>query len=291
MTLPALSSVGGALRTLIALHDVVEGGVSELARATGLPKSVVHRNLSTLKAEQFVTQDPRSRKYKVGPMAYAVGQTFLVHNDLYTATIACLEGDLRDHTSFVGYLDGYETITVAAREGSGPVVVRPTGSRAYAHTTAVGKVMAAALSDEEIERRFKGWSFPKVTPYTIGTYERWLKELELTRRRGYAVIHEELDLGVASIGAPLRDPTGVIAGVSIAYGIGTVKPESEAALGELLMESASKVTARLGGLVPVDSGAKYLEDRRGAAVENRRQRPRAARQHPNRPTQADHRRY
>lgn len=247
MATPRLASVTNALRVLSALAEYGEIGVSSLSRRAGFPKSMVHRILTTLKDEAFVIQDPLSKKYKVGPMACAVGQAFLDHNNIYSATISCLEDDLRAYTSYVGYMDGYETITIAVREGSGAVKVRATGSRAYVHTTAVGKIMAAFLPETEIERRFSGWTFPKVTPYTVDSYETWIQDLRSVRQRGYSITTQELDIGVASIGAPLWGPSGILAGLSIAYAVGTIGPEEEQRLIRLVVESAAQVSKRLGG--------------------------------------------
>ncbi|MGE5483462.1 MAG: IclR family transcriptional regulator [Ignavibacteriales bacterium] len=248
MATPRLGSVANALRVLCALAEYGEMGVSSLSRKAGFPKTMVHRILTTLKHEAFVLQDPVSKKYKVGPMACTVGQAFLVHNNIYSATISCLEDDLRAYTSYVGYMDGYETITIAVREGSGPVTVRPTGSRAYVHTTAVGKVMAAYLPEAEIERRFLGWTFPKVTRYTIDSYEGWVRDLRAVRQRGYSITMQELDIGVASIGAPLWGPSGILAGLSIVYAVGTIGPEEQQRLIQLVVDSAARVSDRLGGL-------------------------------------------
>lgn len=241
--------MSNALRILSLLAEEGELGVSQLAKRIGVNKSVVYRILSTLKQERFAAQDPVSRKYRVGPMACAVGQAFLARNNIYSATVSCLEEDLRQYTAYVGYLDGYETITVAVREGSGTVTVRATGSRAYVHTTAIGKAIAAHLPADEIERRFSGWSFPKVTPHTIDSYERFLRELEIVRVKGFATAVQELELGVASIGAPIWGPSGVVAGLSIAYPVGTVTPEQECRLAELVVDSAAKASSRLGGFL------------------------------------------
>jgi DNA-binding IclR family transcriptional regulator len=248
-------SVTNALAVLCALAEEGEIGVSQMAAGTGLPKSMVHRILTTLKEELFVVQDPSSKKYAVGPMACAVGQAFLAQNSIYSATASCLADDLREQTSFVGYLDGYETVTVAARQGSGTVSIQATGSRAYVHTTAVGKVMAAHLPQSEIERRFSAWQFPRVTPYTIDSYERFARELAVIRKRGYATVVEELDLGVASIRAPIWGPDRVVAGVSIAYALGTVDEMRHRGLVDLIVASAAKASMRLGGMLTPMAGS------------------------------------
>ncbi|MEA2526666.1 MAG: IclR family transcriptional regulator, acetate operon repressor, partial [Thermomicrobiales bacterium] len=50
--------------------------VSDLARATGLHKSVVARLMATMALDGFVVQDPATKAYRIGPQAFAVGSAY-----------------------------------------------------------------------------------------------------------------------------------------------------------------------------------------------------------------------
>lgn len=78
---PATSLVK-ALHVLLALEESPEGrGVTDIARALGLPKSAVHRLLVTFQACGFVQQQAESSRYTLGPVLARLG---LRAADLFT---------------------------------------------------------------------------------------------------------------------------------------------------------------------------------------------------------------
>lgn len=86
-----------------------------------------------------------------------------------------------------------------------------------------------------------------MTPCTITNWVDWLAEIERVRRLGYATTRHELEVGVASIGAPVRGPSGTVAGLSIAYAAGTIAADHRARLVRLVLDSAARMSERLGG--------------------------------------------
>src|SRR5215813_3346999 len=78
---PATSLVK-ALHVLLALEQSPAGrGVTDIARALGLPKSAVHRLLVTFQACGFVQQQPDTSRYTLGPVLARLG---LRAADLFT---------------------------------------------------------------------------------------------------------------------------------------------------------------------------------------------------------------
>ena len=78
---PATSLVK-ALDVLLALEQSPEGrGVTDIARALGLPKSAVHRLLVTFQACGFVQQQAQTSRYTLGPVLARLG---LCAADLFT---------------------------------------------------------------------------------------------------------------------------------------------------------------------------------------------------------------
>ena len=61
-------------------------GVSTVARELNLPKAVAHRILKELTANQFVTFDEGTRRYRLGPGALAVGLAALRAIDVQAIT-------------------------------------------------------------------------------------------------------------------------------------------------------------------------------------------------------------
>lgn len=58
---------------------------------------------------------------------------------------------------------------------------------------------------------------PSLTPMTITTVSKILREIDTARQRGYALVDEELEIGLRSIAVPVRDSAGrVVAALSLA---------------------------------------------------------------------------
>ncbi len=216
-----LSSVGNALRLLKAFrHADRDLGVSELSRELGLGKSTVHRLLRTLTAEGFLRQDPASGKYRLGLVLAELGAAVTLNTEFHAAAIGPLEElwKLTGETVQVAHLDHREVVYVERIESSHTLrLFNEVGRRNWAHCTGTGKALLAFLHDDELDEILDGWELPALTPHTITDPEALRADLARVRDRGYAENVNESNIGVASVGAPIRDAAGrVIAAVSAA---------------------------------------------------------------------------
>ena len=64
------------------------------------------------------------------------------------------------------------------------------------------------MDEDEVVRIVKHWGLSKKTPNTITDLNRLLEELALSRKRGYALDHEEETLGVKCVATAIRDTNG-----------------------------------------------------------------------------------
>lgn len=216
-----LASVQNALRVLKEFRGASDGlGVSDLARRLDLGKSTVHRLLRTLAAEGFLTKEPNSSRYRLGLVLAELGAAATIDTDFHAAAIGPLEElwKLTGETVQIALLDGREVVYVERIESSHTLrLFNEVGRRNWAHCTGTGKVLLAFLPDEELDRLLDGWDLPDLTPYTITDAAALRDDLAKVRARGYAQNVNESTIGVASVGAPIRDATGrVVAAVSAA---------------------------------------------------------------------------
>ena len=82
------------------------------------------------------------------------------------------------------------------------------GSRLPAYCTSLGRVLLAGLPDAELDSYF---SRVKLVAYTNRTVvdEAQLREIIAdVRHKGYAVVEEELEIGLRSIAVPVRGASG-----------------------------------------------------------------------------------
>jgi DNA-binding IclR family transcriptional regulator len=185
--------------------------LSEVADAVDLVPSTARRLLLVLCDTGFVTQDPVSRAYLLGPASRRLQIAATDRATLLELARPTLE-HLRDSTAetvFFSVLDGHEITYLDCLAGTHQVQMygRP-GMRAPVHATAQGRVLAAHLDDAALDRLLAGLALKPFTDNTIVSVERLRTDLRQVKARGYALNVEELEPGVASIAGAVLDPAG-----------------------------------------------------------------------------------
>jgi DNA-binding IclR family transcriptional regulator len=190
--------------------------LNQLVRRTGMPASTAYRTANDLVATG-VLERVSSGGYRVGRGLWEIGSLA----DPATSTLQAIVPHLQDlyetthDTVHLAVLDGCEALFVEKIYGSRSAPGRShRGSRLPLHSTGVGKVLLAhaprRLVDEVVAA-----GLTRYTPYTLTTPQRVGRVLDEVRRTGLAVQQEEMDLGVASVAAPVIDATGtVVAAIS-----------------------------------------------------------------------------
>jgi IclR family pca regulon transcriptional regulator len=118
------------------------------------------------------------------------------------------------------------------------------GTRFPAVATSMGQVLLADLPRPELLEVLDTPSQSGIIPRSAPTLSRLERELELVRKRGWALSDERLSLGIRSVAAPVRDAAGAtVAAVNV-----TVHA-AETSVGELkrehlpkLLETAAELT-------------------------------------------------
>jgi DNA-binding IclR family transcriptional regulator len=216
------STAGRLLEILSVFRDSpVDLGVTELSERLGLDKSVVHRLLRSLTEYCFIERNPHTRRYRVGIRAWEVGQRYAGGTRLEDKVVPLLRPlvETSGGTGYVAALDGPDVVYLALINGPGPLRVHvDVGSRAPAHSGAVGKAMLAMLPEADLRARLLGIELRALTSQTITSLEELMRELEDARLAGYALNRGEYIEGVGSVGAAILDSDSYpIAGVSVAF--------------------------------------------------------------------------
>lgn len=225
------SSEAGGVLVLHKALDILEtilgdegknqtGGVklSDLARAVNMPKATVYRILSTLESRGFLDRGSGGG-YRVARKLFDLQQPFPLEQILHRVAQPRLEELAKScrETVNLGILDGGEVVVINTVES--PQAVRMTskvGNRRHLHSTAIGKVLLAALPEKEMMRLLRLKGLPRLTPYTIVSRIALMTELERVLERGYAIDGQENELEGRCIAAPVTGPDGrVVAALSI----------------------------------------------------------------------------
>jgi IclR family acetate operon transcriptional repressor len=231
--------------------------VSDLARASGLHKSVVARLMATMAGHGFVFQDPASKTYSIGPEAFAVGSSYEPYTVLNQVarpvmerlTAAC------GHASYLGVPAPDHYVFLIACESTRSIrVAIAVGERRQYHAGAIGKALIASWDDERIRETVGPDPLPQLTAHTIDSVARLLTEIEEVRRSGVAFNRQESILGAGSIAVGIHDAAGdAIAGLGIVYPTHIVSDGEIATLAVTVAEAGQEIAEQLR-VGPVPSG-------------------------------------
>lgn len=246
---PGTQSVVRAISVLKAFTDEQpEWNLTPLARALGLNKATTYRLLTALESEALVIRDPQSDRYRLGPAVVTLGGRALRANNLRAVSHGELQAlaSEANETASLEVLHGAEVLVLDEIIGTHVMTgAQSIGSRWPAHATSTGKALLAAFSREQL-RRLLPSPLPTYTPQTRSSLDALWDDLELTRRRGYAVACEELEMGLLAIGAPVVNFDGeTVAAISIA-GPTHRLAQRESELGALIRDHARRISRRLG---------------------------------------------
>jgi len=228
--------------------------IRELSAKIKLPKGTTHRLLSSLSYFGYVRQDSRTRNYLLGFKLVELGNLLLGQLDLRKEAEPFLR-DLAERTKETVHmviLDRYEVVYIDKVEtdqhSSGLKMASRVGLRNPAHSSAVGKVLLAHFSEEELKHFIKEKGLAKRTENTVVNPAQLKEHLKSVRAQGYAVDDEENEKGIRCVAAPIYNEVGkTVAAMSIsgpAFRI--TKKLIQESLKKEVMEKALKISQRLG---------------------------------------------
>lgn len=242
-------SVVRAIRILEAVGNAQRPPtLGELAQALHIPKSTAHDLCATLLRERLLVRSADGR-FRLGVRVLELYRAYDAASDLSVAFAEVCDQVLPRHeeTLVLSVLDGREVVYVACRNGTQPIAVNyRIGLRLPAHCTATGKAILSTLPEARVRELFGSADLPRPTRRSVGTMEELLRELELTRQRGYSVDDEETVEGMSCVGAPVRARGDLRAGVAFSAVKVRLSPERLAELARQVTHLAHLLSQRLG---------------------------------------------
>jgi DNA-binding IclR family transcriptional regulator len=245
------TSVERALSILEAVAARPEGMTnSEISRRLEIPKSSASYILRVLERRGYLWREPGSHRYRLGLELMTLARGVEAGQDMRQAAIPVLRqlADRSRLTAHLGVIEQGQAVYVEKADGPGLIKVNTwPGRRTDAHSTSIGKAIAAFLSDEELEAIARERGLARRTPKTLTSLARLRRDLEQVRARGYAVDDEENNPGVRCVAAPIFDASGrVVASVNVT---GTTSQIGDAALpkvADLVRDAARRISQRMG---------------------------------------------
>ena len=233
----------------IASHQPI--GTSELARRLGLSKTTVHRSLMSLREAGWIEQSDESRKsWMLSIRALVVGgRSVDSRGSLRRVSIPVMEDLRRSTGETIHLLVHYRSYVVLIErlDGIKPVrVFNPFGGRAVLHRTSSGMAILAHLTRQEQNAHFG--ELRSGARKRTGTEVAELRnELELIRRRGFAVNLGQNLPNVNAVGAAIFDSrNSPIAAITVSAPADRMTSAKCVAHGPLVSDAARRISLGMG---------------------------------------------
>lgn len=211
-------SLARGLQVLQAFSDQRRSlTIAQLSHRTGIPRASVRRCLHTLMALGYAEAD--GNNFSLKPKVLALGYSYLSSTPLTVSAHPYLNRISRslNESCSLAVLQDDEVLYVGRSAASRIMSVSlTTGSRLPAYCTALGRMLLAHLAPPELDAYLERVPLKAMTERTVVNPQRLKQILSGIRADGYAIVDEELEIGLRSIAVPVRGASGnVLAALNI----------------------------------------------------------------------------
>jgi IclR family transcriptional regulator, pca regulon regulatory protein len=201
--------------------------ISEVSAITGLDRATARRCLLTLNELGYADYD--GKNFSLTPRVLRLGTSCLATMPLpriVQPLLDKLSNEIGQSTS-VSILDGGEIVYVARAAQQRLMSINlMAGSRLPANCSSMGRVMLASLPDTEVRKILKANPPTKRTTKSITSLKAILDLVQQARRDGFAIVDQEIEIGLRSIAVPLYDSRGqTVAALNV--GVAAVQDSAE----------------------------------------------------------------
>ena len=238
--------------------------LSAVAARTGMTRAAARRFLLTLVELGYVRHE--DGEFSLRPKVLELGHAYL--SGLGLAEVAAprieqLVAATRESSS-IAVLDG-DDIAYVVRVPTKRImtVAISVGTRFPAYVTSMGRVLLANLDPAELDAHLDRVALEAFTRRTVTDRAALRRLIAQVATAGHAVVDQELEEGLRSVAAPIRDSSGsVVAAVNLStHASRTTLDELRRTLLPQLLGAAADITAELSAL-----GRTAATGRRGASL-------------------------
>jgi IclR family pca regulon transcriptional regulator len=193
-----------------------ELSLAEISQSAGLTRATARRFLLTLESLGYVSTN--GKLFRLTVKALELGYSYLSSLPFWETALPPMQRlvDRLNESCSLGVLDGTDVAYVLNVPPNHlmNLHVQP-GTRLPAYATSMGRVLLADLSSSELDKVLKQIKFKRFTSRTVSNRPDLLKVLEGVKKRGYAVLDQELEKGLRAISVPVRSGQRVVAAMTV----------------------------------------------------------------------------
>ena len=254
---PGQSADRGSLKSMHKLMAILDCfspfdrslTLNEIAARCGMPKTTVHRLVSSLREVKLLEQDRERDRYRMGIRLFELGSIVMGNLDIYREARPLVERLIgaTGEGSHLCVFDGTNMVSIEHHEpNSASVNWTTTLSISPAYCTGVGKAALAFQEEPVIDKIIAAGLLP-FTATTITDPHRLREDLKQTRDRGYSIDEGEHQAAIRCIAAPIRNVAGnVFAAISVSGPKDRVTLERIPSVAPLVIATAKQISRQMG---------------------------------------------
>ncbi|MEX0317417.1 MAG: IclR family transcriptional regulator [Ruegeria sp.] len=242
------------LDRLISILEVVAVAgrpvsASEIQRGVGLPKPTIYRLVQSLQEQRLLDSPAQDGKVVIGDRIVRIALLGKSDVDVRKASAPLLKAAALQFNETV-FLARFrevqvEIIHVETPEDPGRAYIHPGLGVRPMHACSCSKAIAA-FAEPEFQERILNDSLKQYTEHTRTTPDALRAEFAEIAKRGFADCDQEIDIGIASVAAPVS-----IGNIGAIFSVGAVGPirrfgaEYRSGIGKKLTALADRISGAI----------------------------------------------
>ena len=233
----------------IAQHQ--EGiSLAELSKCVGLHTSTTFHLVRTMVELGVVRQVKATKRYHLGRTIFSLAASSSSEVDLIATATPFLENLAREsgESSHLALRSGNDVVVAAKVAGTGAFqLVERAGGLRPAHCTGLGKVLLAAMPENQFELYLTSAQLQAWTSKSITDKDQLRAEIERVREAGVGFDDAEFNDEVRCVAAPIYDFTGQAVGaVGVSGPIWRMNLQRMDQITQRVRETAAELSEELG---------------------------------------------
>ncbi|WP_454856068.1 IclR family transcriptional regulator [Rhizobium binxianense] len=183
--------------------------IAEAAKLTGLDRATARRSLLTLAELGYADYD--GKFFTLTPKILRLGHAYLSATPLPVLIQPRLDqlSEKAGQSASASVLDGTDIVYIARASQRRVMSINLTpGSRLPAYCASMGRVLLAALPEGEARAVLARSDLKANTPRTKTDPDELIAEFRRVRDAGFAIIDQELEIGLCSVAVPVENDRG-----------------------------------------------------------------------------------